>query len=687
MFVSIAKINIDVVGYDMEIHNRLRDRKFRFVLVRKQSKEPFETGWSSIKNYQYDDEKIKKHSGNIGILTGNGIIVFDCDNNKAEELARKLPQTFVVGTSHNNGYRKKHFYFYSDLQRKIILEKNKEHLGDIQTNGQQALLPGCIHPNGTKYEVIEDRPISTVLSEDLIKLVKPLMKSEVGSIDVKTLIEGTSVGNRNDSCFQLANYHFRTGKDEQECLGLIEEWNKKNDVPLNQDEIKRTVRTLYSRTAPYKIMYNCNPDFFFNVTDKGRKFFVPRRLAESIVKEVSFATLRGSNKVYYYDDGIFKEGGEDKIKVMCMQKLGDVFKINFYNETLAFIQGLTLVDPNSINSGWINMNNGLYDVNTGLFIKHTNEIFTISRVPIDYDEKADCPFFKDKLKEKIDFDTEQTVQEMFGYCFLPGQRYEVAFLLYGRPRTMKSTVLYALSSILGDDCLTSFELQDLCDNQFTIAYLFGKLANICADLSSRSLRDTGKFMELVGGDKMTVCRKYEHPITFYPPTKLIFSANVIPATGNKNLAFYRRWILLKFDKQTKPEEVDPHMRDKIDEELPGIFNWAMSGLKRLLSFDRFTSKLTPEEVKDLYERNSDTISSFIINRINSDDDDGVITKRRVYNEYLKYCKDNHLNPENVIKFGRWFKETTGCGTAKFDGIPAYTGVRFNEEKMTQKRLA
>ena len=666
---------------------RLQNEKFRFILVSYKQKIPIEKGWQEETNYKWDDDKIKKHTGNIGITTGDGLIIFDCDVNKAEEIARILPQTLVVGTSYNESYRKKHFYFYCDLQEKIILENEEYgHLGEIQAKGQQCLIPGSIHPSGVVYGILEDRNIAAITKDQIIELVKPYIKGDRHVVGVEEILKGSAEGNRNQSCFELSNYYRRYGLDKEECLGRLSEWNKKNIPELSYEEIKRTVDSVYSKEKPYKMRYNCNPDSFFQKDEKGRKHFVSRKLAESILHDVHIKTLNGSNRMYYYEDGIYREGGEDKIRIKCMEKLSDVFKVNYYNETLAFIQGLTFIDPNAIDSGWMNLKNGLYNINTHTFDKHTPDVFTIKRIQVEYNADAKCSFFKEKLMEKVDTEVMMTIQEMFGYCFLPGQKFEVAFLLYGPPRTMKSTTLYALSSMLGDDNMTSFNLQYLTENQFALAYLYGVPANVCADLSSTALKNTGAFMTLVGGDKITASRKHEHPITFYPSTKLIFSANVIPPTYNKHLAFYRRWVLLNFPNQTDESEIDINMRDKINEELSGIFNWAIEGLKRVIKYERFSFNLSPEDVKDQYEKSSDTIQSFIYNMIDTDDDEGILTKRRVFKAYVGYCKKNELNVENVIKFGKWFKEHTGCGTCKFEKIPAYNGVKFKGEEDQQKKL-
>ena len=103
-------------------------------------------------------------------------------------------------------------------------------------------------------------------------------------------------------------------------------------------------------------------------------------------------------------------------------------------------------------------------------------------------------------------------------------------------------------------------------------------------------------------------------------------------------------------------------------------NWSLQGLDRLLSQKKFSYWLDEEGIKDLYERSSDSISSFILNNIDCENDDGAITKRDCYKAYQEYCAVNRLPRENVIKFGRMFQALTGCGTCKKGVIPAYSGV-------------
>lgn len=160
-------------------------------------------------------------------------------------------------------------------------------------------------------------------------------------------------------------------------------------------------------------------------------------------------------------------------------------------------------------------------------------------------------------------------------------------------------------------------LQHLTEDRFAMAYLHDKPANITADLSSRAMKDTGRFMILTGGDQMSAAKKRGHIFTFKPMTKLIFSCNVIPSTPNKALAFYRRWIIIRFPNVIPEDQVDENLKDKLttEKELSGVLSWALVGLKRLLKKHKFSYPLTEEDVKDLYERGSDSISSYIYQEI------------------------------------------------------------------------
>lgn len=115
---------------------------------------------------------------NYGVVAGiGGLIIFDADGlMRLTELGimDALPATFSVRT----GGGGVHKYYLSDLDKKIIMfdrtlkEEDKPlHLGEVQSRGFQAVGPGSIHPNGNRYEVIDDLPIANLAAVDLIEIL------------------------------------------------------------------------------------------------------------------------------------------------------------------------------------------------------------------------------------------------------------------------------------------------------------------------------------------------------------------------------------------------------------------------------------------------------------------------------------------------------------------------------------
>jgi len=418
------------------------------------------------------------------------------------------------------------------------------------------------------------------------------------------------------------------------------------------------------------------------------KSFTPKKMADFILKKYKFKVIKGNDKqIYFYEGGYYKENGIALIRKITTDILKDLFKEYYVNETISYIRNLNYVESDEINKEWINLKNGLLNPITKEFKEHTPDIFCLNQLPINYDTEATCTNFKENLKKRCDLDWKyDLIQEMFGYSLLGDNRYEKAFLLYGERRTTKSTTLYVLENLIGEKNVTSMSLQQITEDKHAPAFLLDSMANICAELSPKELKNTNMFMKIVGRDKITAGKKFEQEITFAPTTKLIFSCNTIPSTTNKNLAFYRRWCVIEFNIQTEEEDVDPLMREKLLEELSGVLNWALEGLKRILEQNKLSYPLNDEETRDLYEKGSDSVQSFIFNCVDCENDEGGEKKRVIYKKYQEYCKENKLDIENQFNFGRRFIALSGCGSKRIGQIPGYAGISLKDKKSEQVTL-
>lgn len=160
------------------IPDKLQVDGIKFVLLEKNGKKPFQQEWQN-KTIRFDNPELIKHiknNGNYGIMGGGSkqLIIIDFDNEKIqEEIIKKLPPTFTVKT----GRGLLHKYYFSDgTQSFKIFDEEMNTLADIQGEGKQVVGPGSIHPNGNKYEIIENNEIAFIDYAEIKAIFTPYDK-------------------------------------------------------------------------------------------------------------------------------------------------------------------------------------------------------------------------------------------------------------------------------------------------------------------------------------------------------------------------------------------------------------------------------------------------------------------------------------------------------------------------------
>jgi len=119
-----------------------------------------------------------------------------------------------------------------------------------------------------------------------------------------------------------------------------------------------------------------------------------------------------------------------------------------------------------------------------------------------------------------------------------------------------------------------------------------------------------QLLRIVGGDTITVNRKNKESWNGYLPTRIvIYSNEVLQLTENSN-ALTGRMIVLKMSKSFFNKE-DTELSHKLEQELGGIFNWAMEGLRRRLARGgHFLQPASGKEYLDLMEELGNPMKPF-----------------------------------------------------------------------------
>lgn len=239
---------------------------------------------------------------------------------------------------------------------------------------------------------------------------------------------------------------------------------------------------------------------------------------------------------------------------------------------------------------------------------HTNMIFDYP-----YNPNAQCPLFLKVLSDALSPEEITVLQEMFGYLLFDDSRFEKIGLLVGNGRNGKSVILKAISNALGEDRVTHYSLPQITEERgVNIADMIGKIANICYDSGSLiKIGNEALFKQYVSGEPMLYKILYRQPsqTTDYP--RSIMAVNELPQSSDFSGGFYRRFLILPFDRQIPLDSVDVNLSEKLKCEQMGILLWILEGKRRLLSNGRFSDCKTVTKIQEQYRTESDAVAYFL----------------------------------------------------------------------------
>jgi len=336
--------------------------------------------------------------------------------------------------------------------------------------------------------------------------------------------------------------------------------------------------------------------------------------------------------------------------------------------------------------------NGVLNVKTGQLEPFNPDYFVFNALPVGYDPNADCPKFKTFLGEVIPSpENIKVLQEFVGYCLTRNCKFEKAMMLVGEGANGKSTFLYVLTKTLGKQNVSSIPLQIISNNRFALAELYGKMANVYPDLPAVALKDTGLFKSLVTGEMISGEKKFKGRFDFVPYAKLLFSCNKMPQTPDDTDAFFRRWSITAFPVQFLPDnpKTDPNLKDKLTtpEELSGILNWALQGLKGLLEQGKFSTSETVEQTRERYTLLSNPAKAYAEKRLIASPGK-VETKEAVYNDFIQFCKGHNLPTIARNAFAMQLPQYILCtdSLAKILGkmTRVWRDIQFKDDNKTNK---
>jgi putative DNA primase/helicase len=410
--------------------------------------------------------------------------------------------------------------------------------------------------------------------------------------------------------------------------------------------------------------------------------FAAKRVAERLRADTAFAA--GGGRLFVYLNGVYRPDGESYVQTRTAQLLGDRWTRKRADEVAGYLLATSpaLWDRPPLDT--VNVRNGLLDVASGRLREHTPDFLSPIQIGAAFDPKGACASVDHFVREVFPPDAYELAYELPGHLMIPDTRPERGTLFLGGGANGKSTYLAVIEAFLGgSDNVSAVPLQALDSNRFAAAGLYGKLANIVADLDADLIKSSAKFKAIVSGDTISAERKYGAPFSFRPYARLLFSANEPPPTHDTSYAYFRRWLIVPFEATFTGSRRDPDLRAKLTtpQQLSGLLNRALEGLYRLGKEGDFSRSETLESAAHEFRTAVDSAAAFVA-------EECLVAaslrsaRPRLYEAYKQWCDKVTRSPLSARRFNervRSLLPDPGAPVVTVQGTEHWQGIALRSD--------
>jgi putative DNA primase/helicase len=263
-----------------------------------------------------------------------------------------------------------------------------------------------------------------------------------------------------------------------------------------------------------------------------------------------------------------------------------------------------------------NLLNGVYDFKTHKLLAHSSDFFFRELLPYSFDPEAKAPLFEKMLKEVTcgDEALQKNLQEYIGYIIsgVPCDA-DKMLVLTGEGQNGKSRFLKIPQALVGKQQtkLTFTQIK----SDFARMNLDGALLCLFEEVPKSSDKEQWELLkDWSAGGLVSACRKFENFIHFENKAKIVLTCNVLPQGTDPSHGYFRRLLIVPFNATFSEElgNLDRTIADRIiASELPGVFNWALEGFKRLEANEfNFTESKAMQDTLDSYKLHVDSTARF-----------------------------------------------------------------------------
>lgn len=673
------------------------------------AKRPFMKGWQHMDKPGLTQDETKswlKQGGWTGLVIPKGYIVIDIDDAQEGEIIYKAllaDQLHFHAIKTVRGYQ---FFFGDNGKIKgqdatVLMAAGC--VGDYRLAERGQIVLPSDNTKGREWVRIVDGPLSEmpIYFERLKKLNKENRPFPVPM----------SEGGRNNTLYAHACRLVEFGFKQDEVHEITSFTNKYFFVPsLKHQEYIATLKSALHHepsgknyglppAAPPANQTQPKKEPKFNLTEMGNAERLVHRNGLNLKYCIEFEEwLLWNGKTWIEDKKkqieriaikTFREMFGEAAKEEDMARRNELVKwaqssekSSVFLNSISRAEAMLPISQEELNTDRykLNCSNGVVDLRTGELLPHDRNYFMTKNTHVEYDPNASCPtwvaFLESIMKDEqgtvkqelIDF-----LQKAIGYTLTGDTSEQVAFFLWGTGRNGKSTFINIVKEILGDygkqtnsDTFTSKQNDNGINND--VARLHSARFVSAVESEDGQKLSEALIKQLTGGEPITARFLRKEFFEFLPEFKIFFTTNHKPIVKGDDEGIWRRIRLVPFTHTVPKEDVDKHLPEKLRNELPGIFRWAVDGCMKWQQ----EGLGEPEEVKaatDEYKEEMDLLSNFL-------DEHCVImpaakvSVNEIHKIYMKWADENGEYPMKLRAFSsrlqmRGFSKRKSTGNKTF----------------------
>ena len=372
-------------------------------------------------------------------------------------------------------------------------------------------------------------------------------------------------------------------------------------------------------------------------------------------------TIGSVKKVYAWNGTHYVETNEAQIKAFAETHFEPQPKENERAEFRSKVMASNYTDASFLDlveENKINFTNGVLDLSSGDLLPHDAKRTFFNCLPYDYDSAAVCPNWENFILQMTcnRHDLVDILHEYMGFIVSGAEyKYQKALILYGSGKNGKTTFINVLRKLVGYGNSSSVQISSINKSVFAASGLHGKLVNFSEEESVQCFRDTSAFKNLTGDGTISAEFKHTNAFDMRNRAKLVISYNELPWINDTTPGMRRRLLTMPCDLDLDKAgiQVDPNIVQRLISELPGVFNHALEGWRRLERKRGFTrSQWVEAEVENLAR--TDPYYSFIKDRVNRvENSESRVSSNKMWDVFLNHWSeevgDNSVTKPNKRK--------------------------------------